>query len=202
LITRGRRRSLLLVYTATFGVLSILLSTFKVQFPLGNPNLGSSPVSMAALVVPAPAAMVVGIIKGLGVSLWTGQALLELPAGLGDGMMAIFTNRLAKRINRLAAIVIGQISRYFFTSGMIAIVLGAAVSLNFSLPGAQFLFSKLVSLAPWFDPAGLPPVLANMAMVWVAMLPAITASIVANAILSVGVTAALMKFFPSLFNNI
>ena len=62
------------------GAFSFLLSTFKAQFPLGNPNLGSAPESMAALLVPGPAPLVMGLIKALG-SLWSGQMLLELPAG-------------------------------------------------------------------------------------------------------------------------
>jgi hypothetical protein len=36
-------------------------------------------------------------------------------------------------------------------------------------------------------------------MVWVTMIPAITASIVANAVLSGAVVAALKRFYPSIF---
>jgi len=198
-MNRSPRRSYLLVYTAILGALSIVLSSIRVSFPLGNPNLGSTPVSIAGVTSPGLAGFIVGIIKGLGVSLWTGQALLEMPAGIGDGLMAIFTHMLSKRMNAVVAVIIGQVSRYLFTSGMIALVLGTAVSVDMSLPGASLLFSKITSAAPWFSPTGLPPILSNIAMVWVAMIPAITASIVANAILSGVVVAALKKFYPSAF---
>jgi len=197
--SRSPRRSFLLVYTAILGALSIILSSIRVSFPLGNPNLGSTPVSVAGVTSPGIASFIVGLIKGLGVSLWTGQALLEMPAGIGDGIMALFTLWLSRRINAVVAVVVGQVSRYLFTSGMIALVLGTAVSVDMSLPGASLLFSKIISAAPWFSPVGLPPVLANIAMVWVAMIPAITASIVANAVLSGAVVAALKKFYPSIF---
>jgi hypothetical protein len=197
-----QRRSILLVYTAILGALSIVLSTIRVSFPLGNPNLGSTPVSIASVTTPGVVAFAVGIIKGLGVSLWTGQALLEFPAGIGDGLMALFTLWLSKRINAVVAVVVGQISRYLFTSGMIALVLGTAVSVDLSLPGASLLFSKITSAAPWFSPAGLPPLLSNIATVWVAMIPAITASIVANAVLSGAVVAALKKFYPNILDSI
>jgi len=198
-MNRSPRRSYLLVYTAILGALSIVLSSIRVSFPLGNPNLGSTPVSIAGVTSPGLAGFIVGIIKGLGVSLWTGQALLEMPAGIGDGLMAIFTHMLSKRMNAVVAVIIGQVSRYLFTSGMIALVLGTAVSVDMSLPGASLLFSKITAAAPWFSPTGLPPILSNIAMVWVAMIPAITASIVANAVLSGAVVAALKKFYPSAF---
>jgi hypothetical protein len=72
-------------------------------------------------------------------------------------------------------------------------------TLDVSLQGASLLFSKIISAAPWFSPVGLPPLLANIAMVWVGMIPAITLSIIANAILSGAVVAALKRFYPSIF---
>jgi ABC-type Co2+ transport system permease subunit len=94
-----------------------------------------------------------------------------MSAGVGDSFMAIFTNKLSKRINVLYSVIIGQISRYLFTSGMVALALGVTVSLD------------------------------AIAIAWVAFIPSITASIVANAALSALVVVALKKFYPSLLNK-
>lgn len=166
---RSERRSYSLIYVAIFGALSIVLSSVRVSFPLGNPNLGSTPVSISAVASPGLAAFAVGLIKGIGVSLWTGQALIEIPAGIGDGAMALLTSWLSRRTNPVLAVIAGQISRYAFTSGMIAISLCL------------------------FIPQQYPSFIAA----WGAMLPAITASIVANAAISSMVVAALAKFYPS-----
>lgn len=190
-----RRRAFLLVYTAIFGALSIVLSSIRVPLIFGNPNLGSTPVSMAGVTAPGAAAFAVGLIKGLGVSLWTGQPYIEIPAGIGDGFMALFTVLLARRIGPVAAVVVGQASRYIFTSGMIALFVGTAVTSG--MPGASAIFSALTSAAPWLPPAGLPPLLSNIALVWLAMIPAITLSVVANAALSGALAVALRKFYPS-----
>ncbi|MEM3365573.1 MAG: hypothetical protein QXM93_04035, partial [Candidatus Methanomethyliaceae archaeon] len=71
-----RSRASFLSYIAVLGALSIIMSSIKVSFPLGNPNLGSTPVSLSAVLSGGFAGFLVGIIKGLGVSLWTGQAIL------------------------------------------------------------------------------------------------------------------------------
>jgi uncharacterized membrane protein len=196
------RRAFLIAYTALLGALSIVLGWLvKVPFPLGNPNLGSTPVSIAAVTATAPVAFAVAIIKGLGVSLSTGQALLELPAGVGDGFMALFTYWLSKRINPAAAVLMGQLSRYIFTSGMIALVLGSVAAVNPSYLGAFTTFSKLTSAQPSTLHTGLSSLATYVGMVWVAMIPAITASIVANAVLSVAVAVAMQRFYPSLLRT-
>ncbi|MCQ8892160.1 MAG: hypothetical protein NQU41_02110 [Candidatus Methanosuratincola sp.] len=165
------RRSFILIYVAVFGALSIVLSSIRVSFPLGNPNLGSTPVSIAAAASPGLAAFAVGLIKGLGVSLWTGQALIEIPAGIGDGMMGVLTSWLSRRINPVLAVAVGQLSRYFFTSGMIAL----SLTISKSYPG--FLEA------------------------WIAMIPAITASIIVNLALSTAAVAGLRRFYPSVFRR-
>ncbi|MEN3034992.1 MAG: hypothetical protein ABC537_01695 [Candidatus Methanosuratincola sp.] len=165
------RRSFILIYVAVFGALSIVLSSIRVSFPLGNPNLGSTPVSIAASASPGLAAFAVGLIKGLGVSLWTGQALIEIPAGIGDGMMGILTSWLSRRINPVLAVAVGQLSRYFLTSGMIAL----SLTISKSYPG--FLEA------------------------WIAMIPAITASIIVNLVLSTAAVAGLRRFYPSVFRR-
>ncbi|MDH7556338.1 MAG: hypothetical protein ACQXXL_05095 [Candidatus Methanosuratincola sp.] len=165
------RRSYLLIYVAVFGALSIVLSSIRVSFPLGNPNLGSTPVSIAAAASPGLAAFAVGLIKGVGVSLWTGQALIEIPAGIGDGMMGVLTSRLSRKVNPVLAVAVGQLSRYLFTSGMIAV----SLALSKSYPG--FLDA------------------------WIAMIPAITASIMVNLVLSAAAVAGLRRFYPSAFKG-
>ncbi len=193
----NQRRASLLSQIAVLGALSIIMSSVKVSFPLGNPNLGSTPVSLSAVLSGGYAAFIVGIIKGLGVSLWTGQALLEIPAGIGDGLMALFTSALSKRIGHLYAVILGQVSRYLFTSGMIALVLGTLASVSPTLLGAYALFSKITSSTAATPPDWIPFLLSNIGMVWFAMLPAITASIVANAALSAVVVLGIKKFTPS-----
>jgi len=187
----GPRRALLLSYTAVLGALSILLGWMKVPFPLGNPNLGSTPVSVASATTKPSVAFAVAIIKGLGVSLWTGQALIEIPAGVGDGLMALLTSQLSKKINAFAAVLIGQLSRYILTSGMIALVLGSIAAANPSALGAFALFSHITSATP--SASGIASLPEYIGMVWLGMIPAITASIAANALVSVGVVAVLKK---------
>jgi len=167
------RRSFQLVYVAIFGALSIVMGNIRVSFPLGSPNLGSTPVSIAAVTSPGVLAFAVGIIKGLGVSLWTGQFLIEFPAGVGDGIMAFLTSRLSRKINPIYAVIAGQLTRYVFTSGMIA--------LSLSLTKA--------------------PIFSTFLSVWLGMVPAITASVVANAALSGLAVAALKKFYPVLLEH-
>ncbi|MGC8936177.1 MAG: hypothetical protein ACP5KV_02270 [Candidatus Methanomethylicaceae archaeon] len=172
------------------------MSSIRVSFPLGNPNLGSTPVSLSAVISGGYTAFLVGIIKGLGVSLWTGQAILEIPAGIGDGLMALFTNALSKRLGPFYAVILGQISRYLFTSGMIALVLGSVATLSPTLLGAYATFSKITSSTALASPDWIPLLLSNIALVWVAMIPAITASIVANTVISAAVVLGLKKFAP------
>jgi len=193
----NRSRASTLSYIAVFGALSIIMSSIKVSFPLGNPNLGSTPVSLSAILSTGHAAFLVGIIKGLGVSLWTGQAILEIPAGIGDGLMALFTNALSKKIGPFYAVLLGQISRYLFTSGMIALVLGTTATLSPNLLGAYAIFSKVTSSASYTSPDWVPLLISNIGLVWVAMIPAITASVVANAALSAAVVVGLKKLAPS-----
>lgn len=165
------RRSFHLIYVAVFGALSIVLSSIRVSFPLGNPNLGSTPVSIAAAASPGLAAFAVGLIKGIGVSLWTGQALIEIPAGIGDGIMGVLTSWLSRRINPVLAVAVGQLSRYVFTSGMIAISL--------TLSGSY----------------------TGLLEAWIVMVPAITASVLVNLVLSAAAVAGLRRFYPSIFKR-
>ncbi|MHC1604351.1 MAG: hypothetical protein ACXQTP_00040 [Candidatus Methanofastidiosia archaeon] len=139
-----------------FGALALAATSLKVPLYFGNPNLGSTPVSVAAALLPLNVAVITGLLKGIGASLWTGQPYIEMAAGIGDAMMAAFTYFLVKRTRIDFAIVAGQLSRYIFTSGLIAI--SVAILIN-------------------GDPGMIPTM-------WVAIFPAVTLSIVANTAVS------------------
>jgi predicted membrane protein len=172
-------------YIAIFGALSIIMSAIRVSFPLGNPNLGSTPVSISATILNAYSAFIIGIIKGIGVSLWTGQVLLEMSAGIGDGIMGAFTSFLSKRLGPIIAVIIGQFSRYIFTSGMIALVLGitSVISPEISYPLVGKFLPKNTSLN----------LINVISLIWIAMIPAITTSIIVNTIISTIVVITLVK---------
>ncbi|MCQ5337252.1 MAG: hypothetical protein NO475_03545 [Candidatus Methanomethylicia archaeon] len=172
-------------YMAIFGALSIIMSAIRVSFPLGNPNLGSTPVSISAIILNARSTFIVGIIKGLGVSIWTGQALLEMAAGIGDGIMGVFTNLLNKKIGPIFAVIIGQFSRFIFTSGMIALVLGvtSVISPEIAYPLIGRFISTSTSLS----------LIDVIFLIWLAMIPAITTSIIVNVIVSIVIVITLKK---------
>jgi hypothetical protein len=125
----------------------------KVPMHFGNPNLGSTPVSVSAVLFTPGISFATGILKGIGASLWTGQPYIEMAAGIGDACMALCTYALSKRMKAHYAIVTGQLTRYIFTSGLIALSVSIFVKGDISLAGAT----------------------------WVAIFPAVTLSIIANA---------------------
>lgn len=183
------KRPKMLALTAIFGSLSLLFTQVWIPLFFGNPNLGSTPITLAAVLCPLPVGVVSGIIKGLGASLWTGQPYIEMPAGVGDALMAIFTHHLSRRLRRkVYAVVAGQVSRYIFTSGMIALYIGLAASLG--SPGheantLQTLQRRLpISL---HLSSYLPSTMANILIVWLAISPAVTLSIIGNTLVSTAV---------------
>lgn len=196
-------RSKIVAITAVFGALAIVCTQLWIPLFFGNPNLGSTPVTIAGVLCPMPVGITTGIIKGVGASLWTGQPFIEMPAGVGDALMAAFANYLARRWKKKAyAAIAGQLSRYLFTSGMIALYIGSAVSFGSSGPEAS-VFQALLEKFPWFVKlASSPPSpISYVAIVWVAIFPAVTLSIIANMLISTVVLVAigerieeLMKF--------
>ena len=136
-----------------FGALALLATMIKVPMHFGNPNLGSTPVSVSAVLFPPGISFATGILKGIGASLWTGQPYIEMAAGIGDACMALCTYGLSRRMQAHHAIVLGQLSRYIFTSGLIALSVSIFIKGDISLAGAT----------------------------WVAIFPAVTLSIIANA---------------------
>jgi thiamine transporter ThiT len=181
----------IIVLSAIFGALAILCTNLWIPMFFGNPNLGSVPVILAAVLCPIQVGVVAGIVKGVGASLWTGQALIEMPAGIGDALMAAFANYLASRWKRVYAVIAGQLSRYLFTSGMIALNVGFISSFGVS----EATFRSLLRGPPWFMPSlsSLPPLVANIIIVWIAIFPAITLSIVGNMLISTLVITAAGK---------
>jgi len=140
-----------------FGALALIATMIKVPMHFGNPNLGSTPVSVSGILFTPGVAFATGIIKGIGASLWTGQPYIELAAGLGDGLMALCTYKLARMMQAERAIILGQLSRYLFTSTLIAFSVSVMINGN----------------------------IAMLPEVWVAIFPAVTLSIIANAMVSV-----------------
>jgi thiamine transporter ThiT len=168
-------RMRLLAYSALFGLLAIVVTMFEIQLPVGNPNFGSTPVTIAAVFLPWPVGVITGLLKGIGVSLWTGKAVIELPAGIGDALMALFTYRLAKRTSKSVAAVAGQLSRYFFTAGMVALVLSLGIAMGALAPSE-----------PVHGVASSASFAANLIATWAAIsYPALTLSILFNALASV-----------------
>ena len=166
----------LITYSAIFGVLAVVVTIFKIQLPFGNPNFGSTPVTIAAVFLPWPVGVITGILKGIGVSIWTGKVFVEMPAGIGDALMAYFTNRLAKRWKKSYAAVAGQISRYIFTSGMVALFISLAIAMGAISPTGM--------LIPGLAPSS--SFTANLFTTWAAIsFPALTLSIIFNASASV-----------------
>lgn len=184
-------KSKIVAMAAIFGALAIACTQLWIPLFFGNPNLGSTPVTIAGVLCPLPVGIIAGVIKGIGASIWTGQPFIEMPAGIGDALMAAFANYMAKRWKKkVYAVVAGQLSRYLFTSGMIALYIGLAVS--FGSSGVESnVFQSLVKRLPWLAQlaASLPSPIGNIAVVWVAIFPAVTLSIAANLLISTIVVA-------------
>lgn len=172
----------LIIASIIIFTLAITLPLFNITLPLGNPNLGSTPATLAAVFLPWPICIIAGILKGIAASIFTGKWLVEMPAGIGDAMMATLTFWLAKRLNNSLAATLGQISRYIFSSGMIALSISIAIATGVISPETAPV-SGLTS-----------SVVENMWTVWKSIsCPAITLSIVVNLALSLLVIMIFQK---------
>jgi len=197
----------IIMYSVIFGVLAIILTKLFVPLFIGNPNLGSTPVVLAAVLCPWPVGIIVGIIKGIGASIWTGKWYVEFPAGVGDALMAAFTYRLSRKIKAEYAVVVGQLSRYIFTSGAVALFIASMVTSGWASSIINALFSSLSqrlieSLPALAFLAENPGFLASFAIVWIdTSFPAVTLSIVANAIVAFVIIKILGKKLSSLINK-
>lgn len=119
----------LLLASLVLVALSALLPLLNITLPFGNPNLGSAPSTLAALYLPWPVGVLCGLVKGLAASLATGRWLVEFPSGVGDALAALFTWWLARQVrSRSLTAFLGQLSRYVFTSGVIALTVSLLVA--------------------------------------------------------------------------
>jgi hypothetical protein len=135
-LPRGRvKRKWLILYSVIFIALAVILPRFQLTLPIGSPNFGATAVTLAAALLPWPIGAAAGIIKGISVSFWGGSLFVELPAGVGDALSALLTSWLVKRWRRTYAIIVGQISRFIFTSGMVAVTVGILVATRVISPG-------------------------------------------------------------------
>lgn len=124
------KAKLVWLYALFLAVLAIILPLFNIPLPVGNPNLGSVPATLAAVWLPWPFCIVIALIKGISAAIITGRAWIEIPAGIGDAIMAIFTFWLARHMHKAWAAVLGQFSRLIFTSGTIALCVSTALAVN------------------------------------------------------------------------
>lgn len=142
------KRKMVLLYSLILAVLAIILPLINIPLPIGNPNLGSAPATLAALYLPWPVCIIIALIKGIASSIITGRAWVELPAGVGDALMALFTFWLARHMHKGWAAVLGQASRIVFTSGVVALCVSIAVSLNLLTPASSPITGLTASLLP------------------------------------------------------
>jgi riboflavin transporter FmnP len=163
-------------------LLAIILPLFNVSLPIGNPNFGSTPITLAAVFLPWPVSIIAALIKGITSSLFTGRFVVEISAGIGDALMALLTFWLARRWNKSLSAFIGQLSRYILTAGMVA--LGVSVAIATGIITAEN--APVAGLGTSF--------FSNLASTWLAIChPALTLSIGFNVILSVIIIAFLGK---------
>lgn len=191
---------------AIFGALSVVLSF--IYFPLppfGDVTPASAPISIVSTITPASVGVVASLIKGVGISLWTGKWFMEIPVGVGDACMAYFTHYLTKnKIKPTHAVIAGQLSRYLFTSGIVAIYISIVITSGIASPLGGDVISKFNKYAGklGFKPVS-HPFLICVAIVWLARFPAMTLSILVNAFLSILIIRSLgnqLKRYSQVFH--
>jgi thiamine transporter ThiT len=178
----------MLALIVIFGAMAVVLSFVHIPFPpFGDVTPASTPVSIVSTIAPSVVGVGVSLIKGVGISMWTGKWFMELPVGIGDAFMAAFTYYLVKKkIKPTYAVIAGQLSRYLFTSGMVALYISTIVSTGIPSPLGGDVIAKFTSYA---GKVGANPsyntFLSSMSIVWLARVPSMTLSILVNAFLSV-----------------
>jgi hypothetical protein len=154
--------------------LASILPLFNISLPFGNPNLGTTPVTLAAVYLPWYMALITGLTKGISAAAFTGRWLVELSAGIGDTLMACFTFWLARSMHKTIAAILGQLSRYVFTSGLVALTISTALASGMINPSQ----SPVSGLTGTF--------LHDLVMSWSGIsYPSITVSILFNFVVSV-----------------
>jgi len=154
--------------------MAVILPLFNIPLPFGNPNLGTTPVTLAAVYLPWYLGLLTGLVKGISAAAFTGRWLVEIPAGVGDALMACFTFWVAKSMHKTIAAILGQFSRYIFTSGLIALTISTALAAGL-LNASQ---APVKGLTDDF--------LHNLIIIWGGIsYPSITISILFNLVVSV-----------------
>ncbi|MBN1375022.1 MAG: hypothetical protein JXA01_02580 [Dehalococcoidia bacterium] len=167
------KTKMVLIYAVILAILAVILPLINIPLPIGNPNLGSTPATLAALYLPWPVCIVIALIKGIASSIITGRTWVEMPAGIGDALMALFTFWMARHLHRGWVAVLGQASRIIFTGGAVALCVSIAVSLNFLTPASAPITGLTASLLP------------DIGISWLEItIPAIILSVAVNAIVS------------------
>lgn len=178
----------MLALIVIFGAMTVILSFIHIPFPpFGDVTPASTPVSIVSTIAPSVVGVGASLIKGVGISLWTGKWFMELPVGIGDAFMAAFTYYLArKKIKPTYAVIIGQLSRYLFTSGIVALYIGTIVSTGIPSPLGGDVIVKFNSYAGKVGAnPSYYPFLSSISIVWLARVPSMTLSILVNAFLTV-----------------
>jgi hypothetical protein len=130
-----------------------ILTYFNIPLQWGNPNLGTTPVSIISLFTPL-GGVVTALVKGISSTIYTGRAYVEIVAGVGDALMALVTFYFVKKISKEKAVILGQLSRYIFTSTFVAISISIFRDNN----------------------------IGEIPLIWANMFPAITISIIVNVV--------------------
>jgi hypothetical protein len=162
------------IYALVLAILAVVLPLFNIPLTVGNPNLGSTPATLAAIYLPWPFCIVIALIKGISASIFTGRVWVEMLAGTGDAFMALFTFWLVKHMHKGWAAGLGQASRIVFTSGTVALGVSIGQALN--------LFTPATAPVPGLTPSFL----SNIGISWYAMTVwAIVISAAVNGLVSV-----------------
>lgn len=186
--------SKILALTAIFGAIAVMLSFINIPFPpFGDVTPASTPVSVISTAAPSIVGIGASLIKGVGISMWTGNWFMEIPVGIGDAFMAAFTYYLAKKwFRRTYSVTLGQLSRFLFTSGAVALYVGIIISTGIPSPLGGDVVAKFNSYAGKLGIAATSQsFLYSVAIVWLARFPSMALSILLNAILSILVVRSL-----------
>lgn len=173
-----------------FSIFAVVLSLVLVPMSLGNPNLGSAAVVLAAVLCVAPVGVIVGVVKGVFVSIWTGAWHVEFPAGIGDALMGLLAYRLSRVTKLEYAVIAGQLSRLVFTSSAVALFIASELTLG--LPTANIpALQNVIGRQNFLDYFGLA---------WLAItFPALLISVITNSIISVIIVVVLKRTLPKVF---
>lgn len=70
------RKHMAIVFAVLLGI-TIILPLFNLWLPVGNPNLGTTPVTLTALYLPWYLGMIMGLVKGVATSIFTGRWIYD-----------------------------------------------------------------------------------------------------------------------------